>query len=219
MNDDRVAITRIVSVGFEENCYVAQLAGRLDALVVDPGLEPDKIIGYLESRQIEPAALLVTHGHGDHIGGNTALKNRWPRCPIVCGRNEAAKLTDPDLNLSTLFGMPLTSPPADVMLNEGDAYSAAGFDLEVLEIPGHSTGHVVYLWRRDDQPWVAFVGDVIFAGSIGRSDFPDGDGELLIAGIAKKLFSLPESTILLSGHGPPTTVGEERRSNPFCRGL
>lgn len=217
MKDDHVAITRVISAGFEENCYIVQLAGRTDALVVDPGLEPDKILEYLESRAVEPAAMLLTHGHGDHIAGNAAIKQRWPHCPIVCGRNEAPKLLDPELNLSALFGLPMVSPPADILVDDGQLYRAAGFELEVLEVPGHSAGHVVYLWR-DHQPPIAFVGDVIFAGSIGRTDFPDGDYQALVRGIAEKLFTLPEDTILLSGHGPPTTVGEERRSNPFVGG-
>jgi len=125
-----------------------------------------------------------------------------------------AKLTDAILNLSAAFGMGITSPPADVTLRDGDTYSAAGFDLEAREIPGHSRGHVIYLWMGQDPP-IAFVGDVIFAGSIGRTDFPDGDFRQLIDGIRQKLFTLPDETILLSGHGPETTVGREKRTNPF----
>jgi glyoxylase-like metal-dependent hydrolase (beta-lactamase superfamily II) len=106
------------------------------------------------------------------------------------------------------------SPPADELLRDGDTVTAAGLDFEVLAIPGHSAGHVVYLWRGGD-PMLAFVGDVIFAGSIGRSDFPDGDFDLLTSGIRSKLFTLPDATVLLPGHGPSTTVGREKRTNPF----
>jgi glyoxylase-like metal-dependent hydrolase (beta-lactamase superfamily II) len=136
---------------------------------------------------------------------------------LVIGAGDAGKLISPRSNLSAIFGLPVTSPPADVTVEEGNVYSAAGFDLEVLAIPGHSTGHVVFLWKTHD-PHIAFVGDVIFAGSIGRTDFPDGDFEALAEGIRTKLYTLPDSTILYSGHGPATTVGKEKRHNPFVRG-
>ena len=108
----------------------------------------------------------------------------------------------------------MVSPPADETVEEGQVYSAAGFDMKVRVISGHSSGHVVYLWEDHDPP-IVFVGDVIFAGSIGRTDFPDGDFQQLETGIHQNLFSLPEQTVLLPGHGPPTTVGEEKRTNPF----
>jgi hydroxyacylglutathione hydrolase len=211
-----IQLATIVSAAFEENCYVAHLGGNHDCLVIDPGLEPDRIIDYLEQSSLSPAAILNTHGHSDHIGGNAALKRRWPDCPIVIGRDEAAKLTDPRLNLSAAFGVPLVSPAADVTVDEGDVYSAAGLDLHVRVIPGHSAGHVIYLWM-DHKPIVAFVGDVIFAGSIGRTDFPDGDFDALAAGIRTKLYTLPDDTVLCCGHGPTSTVGREKRTNPFVR--
>ena len=212
--DSQAQLATIVSVQFQQNAYVAHWEGRDDCLVVDPGLEPDKILAYLDRHGLVPAAILNTHGHADHIGGNAALKERWPECPLVIGAGDAAKLTDPAENLSAAFGMGLVSPPADVTVRDGDTYSAAGFDLHVREIPGHSLGHVVFLWS-DHHPPTALVGDVIFAGSIGRTDFPDGDFRQLISGIREKLFDLPDETVLLSGHGPPTTVGQEKRTNPF----
>ncbi len=123
-------------------------------------------------------------------------------------------MTDAVLNLSAAFGCGVDSPPADVTVHDGEVYSAAGFDLEVLGIPGHSTGHVVYLWKGHS-PHVVFVGDVIFAGSVGRTDFPGGSFPDLAHGIRAKLFSLPDDTVLLSGHGPETTVGREKRTNPY----
>jgi glyoxylase-like metal-dependent hydrolase (beta-lactamase superfamily II) len=217
MADTPLKLAAIASFPFDENTYVAHLRGRSDCLVVDPGLEPDKIVDYLEQNQLTPAAFLITHGHGDHIGGNRALKERWPECPLVVSEGDAPKLTDPRLNLSGAFGGRVISPPADVLVCEGDTYSAAGFDLEVLAIPGHSTGHVVFLWRGHD-PFLVFGGDVLFAGGIGRTDFPDGSFELLADGIRSKLYTLPGNTIVLPGHGPATTVGQEKASNPFVRG-
>lgn len=214
MNRPEIELTTILSTPFEENAYIARLEGRRDCLAVDPGLEPEKIQKHLETEQLTPAAILNTHGHGDHIGGNAALKTRWPDCPLVIGSAEAAKLTDAQLNLSAPFGMAVVSPPADQTVDDGQLYSAAGFDLRVRLIPGHSAGHVIYLWEDHDPP-IVFVGDVIFAGSIGRTDFPDGDFRQLEAGIHARLFTLPDDTVLLPGHGPPTTVGQEKRTNPF----
>ena len=144
------------------------------------------------------------------------MKQRWPDCPLVIGRGDAPKLTDATLNLSAQFGIPITSPPADCIVHEGDRVDKAGFDLHVREIPGHSAGHVVFIWTANT-PCVALVGDVIFRGSVGRTDFFDGDAEQLVSGIRTKIFDLPDDTILLPGHGSATTVGTEKKSNPFVR--
>jgi hydroxyacylglutathione hydrolase len=211
-----LSITQILSTPFEENAYIAGLPDRTDCFVVDPGLEPKKIIDYLESRGLTPAAILITHGHSDHIAGNDALKSRWPDCHLAIGADEASKLTDPRLNLSSMFGFRLISPKADDVLQDGETYTVAGINVKTLKIPGHSAGHVVYL-IEDCNPMMVFVGDVIFAGSIGRTDLADGDFEQLANGIRTKLYTLPDSTILLPGHGPSTTVGEEKLTNPYVR--
>lgn len=199
---------------FAENCYLFHLEGRRDCLVVDPGLEPDEILAWMDERQLTPAAILNTHGHADHIAGNNAIKERWPNVPLMIGHGDAAKLTDPMANLSGTYGLPFTSVPADKLLREGERLSLAGIELEVLETPGHSRGHVVFVWK-EPSPWLVFGGDVLFAGGIGRTDFPDGSFEELIASIRDKLFTLPDDTQVLPGHGPTTTVGEERQHNPF----
>lgn len=211
MKSDEFRVATFVSMPFDQNSYVAQLAGRDDCLVIDPGLEPEQIIDHLDQHGLTPAALLITHGHADHIAGNAALKRRWPACPVVIGRGDAPKLSDARLNLSAPFGMPLVSPPADELVDEGQHYQAAGFDLLVREIPGHSIGHVVFIWQSH-RPMYVFGGDVLFAGNIGRTDFPDGSFETLMAGIRQKLFTLPDDTIVLSGHGPPTTIGAEKQN-------
>jgi hydroxyacylglutathione hydrolase len=209
-----IRLATIVSAPFGENTYIAKRDGQNECLVFDPGLEPELIFEHLDRDSIKPAAIVVTHGHSDHIGGNAALKGRWPDVPLVIGRGDAPKLTDPWLNLSANYGFEVVSPPADILLDEGQIYRAAGFELEVLEIPGHSSGHVVYVWKGA-KPWIVFGGDVLFAGSIGRTDFPDGSFEDLAAGIHGKLFTLPDDTVVLPGHGEPTTIGDEKRSNPF----
>jgi glyoxylase-like metal-dependent hydrolase (beta-lactamase superfamily II) len=207
-------VIKVVSAPFDENAYVAYLEGRTDCLVIDPSFEADKIIEELVSRSLSPAAILNTHGHADHIAGNRAMKKRWPACPLVIGEADAPKLSDARLNLSANYGIALTSPPADVLLKGGSRYQAAGFDLRVEEIPGHSRGHVVFI-DEASRPCHVFGGDVLFAGSVGRTDFPDGSFEQLAAGIHSKLFDLPDDTIILPGHGPSTTIGEEKENNPF----
>ena len=207
-------VVPIVSAPFEENTYLAYFDGRADCLVIDPGLEPHKIIRELARLKLVPAAILLTHGHSDHIGGNAALKSEWPNCPIVIGRGDEPKLSDPQQNLSAPFGFEITSPPADRLITEGDALELAGFELSVREIPGHSSGHVVFIYGAS-KPQIVFGGDVLFSGSVGRTDFPDGDFDLLARGIHEKLFTLPDDTVVYPGHGPPTTVGIEKRTNPF----
>ena len=140
----------------------------------------------------------------------------YPGAPLVIGRNDERMLSDPVLNLSAHSGFPVTSPPADSLVAEGDILEIAGFQWEVLDIPGHSPGHVVFLQRFPTGQVAVFGGDVLFRGSIGRTDFPGGDHEALIRGIRRKLFTLPEDTVVYPGHGPVTTVAREMRSNPFC---
>jgi glyoxylase-like metal-dependent hydrolase (beta-lactamase superfamily II) len=203
-----------VSLPFDENTYIAHFAGGSECVVIDPGLEPLAIIDYLEDRSLIPVALLCTHGHCDHIAGNGQLKQRWPDCPIVIGTGDAEKLTSAKLNLSEPFGVPMTSPPADRTLREGEQFAAAGIEFDVLETPGHSVGHVVYLCRQT-QPWRLFGGDVLFQDSVGRTDFPDCSFDILRNSIHQKLFTLPDDTIVLPGHGPETTIFREKQRNPF----
>lgn len=208
----RLEIQTIVSMPFAENCYVAWLAGRTDAVVVDPGTEPDAILEFLRDRGLTPAAILNTHGHADHIAGNADLKAAYPEAPLVIGRGDAPLLTDPTRNVSRSFGFDVVSPPADRLVGEGDTVSFAGLTLDIREIPGHSPGHVVYVVRDGG---VVFGGDVLFRESIGRTDFPGGSFETLAAGIRSKLYTMPDETVVYPGHGPVTRVGYEKRANPF----
>jgi hydroxyacylglutathione hydrolase len=210
----KLLLGKVISQPFDENTYIAHLADRKDCIVFDPGFEPDAILEYLQEHSLTPAAILCTHGHSDHIAGNATLKREWRDVPLVIGVGDASKLTDPRGNLSAMFGASLISPPADRTVDEPEVFEAAGLELEVLSTPGHSSGHVVFVCRQFE-PWHVFGGDVLFRGSVGRTDFPDGDFETLRAAIHDKLFVLPDDTIVLPGHGPATTTGREKQTNPF----
>ncbi|MEZ6103725.1 MAG: MBL fold metallo-hydrolase [Pirellulaceae bacterium] len=214
MNDQSVSCHSVLSHPFEENTFILHRPDHSECLVVDPGLEPEKIVDLLTKNNLTPVAILNTHGHSDHIAGNAEMKQRWPDAPLIIGRHDAPKLTDPVKNLSAPFGLPLVSPPADRLIDEGECLRFAGIELQVLDTPGHSCGHVVFLCRHC-QPYLLVGGDVLFRGSIGRTDFPDGSFEDLQRCIHEKLFVLPSETVVLPGHGPATTIGQEQRFNPF----
>jgi hydroxyacylglutathione hydrolase len=211
-----LVIHTLVSMPFAENTYVVRLPDRKDAVVIDPGLEPELILDLLAAERLSVAAILNTHGHADHIGGNAEMKRAFPAAPLIIGVNEAVMLTDADANMSAPFGMPIVSPPADRLVREGDAVEAAGMRFEVFDVPGHSPGHVVFIHRAN--PTIVFGGDVLFQDGIGRFDLPGGDGRLLVQGIRDKLLTLPPETIVYSGHGPATTVGREKKMNPYVAG-
>ncbi len=207
------SLRTLVSMPFEENTYVAWLPGRADAVVIDPGLEPEIILEFLRDEGLTAAAILNTHGHADHIAGNEAMKQAFPAAPLIVGARETPLLASADLNLSAAFGVPIVSPPADRTVREGDVVEAAGLRFDVLDLPGHSPGHVVFVFRGP--PCLVFGGDVLFRGGVGRTDFPGGDAGRLFDGIRRKLFALPPDTVVYPGHGPVTTVGHEMRTNPF----
>jgi hydroxyacylglutathione hydrolase len=208
-----VQIVTVTSEPFAENSYVVWKDGSSEAFVIDPGFEPELILEALADRSLTLVAIVCTHGHCDHIAGNAALKQTYPTAPIIIGAGDAAMLTDPMLNLGGPFGLNVVSPPADKLVVEGEIISVAGIALEVFEIPGHSRGHVVFV-IRETKPVMVLGGDVLFRGSVGRTDFPGGSFEQLKRGIQRVLWELPPDTVVYPGHGPVTTIGHEKRTNP-----
>lgn len=187
------------------NCYIVADPATKEACLIDPGADAEKIKDLLRKNGLELKYIIITHGHGDHIGANGQFK-----VPIYIHRLEADFLTDPGLNMSKMFMFGITSPKAEKLLEEGDVLKLGNLKLEILHTPGHSPGSISI-----HVDGVVFTGDALFAGSIGRTDLPYGDEALLTSSITEKLFALDDKTKVYPGHGPATTIGDEKRGNPF----
>ena len=209
-------IHTIVSMPFAENTYVLWNPGNPEAVVIDPGLDPDAIVEFLYANQLQLAVILNTHGHADHIAGNGPLKQLHPDVPLLIGVNDEPLLHDPILNVSRSFGFDILSPAADRLLHDGDEFTFANISFKTLEIPGHSPGHIAFLVKGE--PNRVFGGDILFRDGIGRTDFPGGSFATLASGIRQKLFPLSPDTVIYPGHGPVTTIGYEQANNSFLRG-
>ncbi len=209
--DNEWLVDRMVVGELMVNAYIVAWQQSKEAIIVDPGGDAEMILERVRELDLNVISIVNTHGHGDHIGGNTELKEATGK-PLIIGRHDAAMLTDPWKNMSAQFGMPVTSLPPDRLLDEGDKVKIGDGSLKVFHTPGHSPGSILLV---DDG--FAIVGDLLFAGSIGRTDFPGGSLELLLRMVREKVYPLGDDCLVLPGHGPETTVGEEKRSNPFLQ--
>jgi glyoxylase-like metal-dependent hydrolase (beta-lactamase superfamily II) len=196
------------------NCFIVGDDTTREVFVIDPGDEPERILEALRSLQARPTALVNTHGHFDHIQGVDAVR-RATGAPFWIHEAERDILAQGPARAKVIFGIDLPpSPVPDRWLVEGDRLVVGGLTLTVRHTPGHSPGGVCLIGDG-----IAFVGDTLFAGSIGRTDLPGADTETLLASIARVLLPLPDETVCYPGHGPETTIGEERGTNPFVATL
>lgn len=198
---------------FEQNCTVLWCESTLQAAVVDPGGDVDRIQAFLASEKLTLDKILVTHGHIDHAGGVAALAEKIS-APIEGPHQDDGFWIEGMPQQSKMFGFPnVQSFTPNRWLHDGDTVTFGEVTLQVIHCPGHTPGHVVFYHPESK---LALVGDVIFAGSIGRTDFPKGDLDTLLNSIRQKLFPLGDDVRFIPGHGPMSDFGEERAHNPYC---
>lgn len=206
---------------YATNCYLLWIDGGTDAWIIDASFGPKRIIDDVRANGLKPSRLLLTHAHVDHIAGvEEVLRELRPPTAaepaMMIHPDEEGWLNDPILNLSGMGGQPVTTRAPDGLLNEGDVLTLGEDDrsvsFKVLHTPGHSPGGVSLYCASHG---VVLAGDALFAGSIGRTDFPGGDLPTLERSIRGKLYRLPRETTVLPGHGPGTTIGEEMDGNPY----
>lgn len=199
---------------FQQNCTLLWDEGTKKGAVVDPGGDVDSILGAIRQVGITVEKILITHGHTDHAGGASELKAALGGIDVIGPHLGDKFLLDSMESQAASYGFPAKNLSPDAWLAEGDAVEVAGHRFDVLHCPGHSPGSVVFVNKAQK---FMLVGDVLFRGSIGRTDFPYGDHDALITAIKTKLLPLGDDYAFICGHGPTSTIGAEKRGNPFIR--
>lgn len=194
------------------NCYVIYNDQTKEAVIVDPADHASRILDKCRELNVKPTAILLTHGHFDHIMAAKEVRAAFG-CKLYAGRKEERMLLDPGVNMTINMGVEQISIRPDVLVDEGDELQLAGYTWKVLETPGHTPGCVCYYCAEED---VLISGDTLFAESLGRTDFPGGSTSAIIKSISEKLFALPDDTMVYPGHGEPTTIGHEKKYNPVA---
>jgi len=200
---------------FQQNCTLLWDARTKQGAIVDPGGDLDAIEAAIAEVGLKPEKILLTHGHIDHAGGAAELRERLGGIPIEGPHSDERPLLDNLEKQGEAYGIEARPVTPDRWLDDGDTVSVAGHTFEILHCPGHSPGSVVFVNRPHS---FALMGDVLFQGSIGRTDLPLGNHETLMRSIRTKVMALPDDFAFICGHGPASTIGRERRTNPFIRG-
>jgi len=205
----------LVLGAYETNSYLLRVdETATNCLIIDTGLAAGKLVSYIGEHKLNPAAVVLTHGHADHITGVAALRQNFPDIKVYIHKLDAQMLTGQEENLSALAGTFFTAAPADFLVDQGSIIDEAGIKLLVLHTPGHTPGGIC-LYSEKDQ--IVFVGDTLFADSVGRTDLPGGSMAQLIKCITDKLLILPDQTVCYPGHGPSTTIAYEREHNQYLQ--
>ncbi|GAH67927.1 unnamed protein product [marine sediment metagenome] len=212
MSDPPVRIETLALGPLQTNCYV--LRAQDDCWVVDPAW-PQPLLDELKRLGAVPSRILLTHGHGDHIAGAADLKAAYPDALLCCPAADADMLTDPRMNMSEMFGVSITAPAPDELIEPGQVLQLGPTRWEVLDTAGHTPGGVSYYCPRAG---VVLTGDALFDGSIGRIDIPGASASRLLKSVRVTLMSLPGETRILSGHGPASTIILQKTRNPFIVG-
>lgn len=200
-------IERLVLGPLETNCFIVSATGDARVLVVDPAGDADRLLGAIAGREV--VGVVLTHCHFDHLGAAAEVL-RATRAPLLVHESDADYITDSAGTGGLLWGFDTVAPRPDILLREDDAVCVGLVRFQVISTPGHTPGSICLLGDGH-----LFAGDTLFAGSVGRTDFPRGDAKALRAAIRDKLAPLPDETRVHPGHGPDTTIGRERRINPF----
>jgi glyoxylase-like metal-dependent hydrolase (beta-lactamase superfamily II) len=210
-------LIQALNVGPLQACCYLVAAESGDAAIIDPGGDADLILSQVQYHKLTPRLILATHGHIDHIGALPEVRRAYPDAQLCIHEADAAMLADAGSSLASMIGLPLEPVEPDRLLADGEGIALGPHTIEVLHTPGHTPGGVAFLIRRTGGPAALFSGDTLFAGGIGRTDFPGGSHPQLLASIRGRLFALPPDTVVYPGHGDPTTIEEEQRTNPFLR--
>jgi hydroxyacylglutathione hydrolase len=193
----------------ETNCFLVYCEETQECAIVDPGAEGDKIFALISEKAFKPVVILNTHGHIDHIGANRDMKERF-NIPLRIHSLDSPMLGETQQSELSFFLQASTSPPADSFFEEGDKIEIGKFSLDVIHTPGHSPGSVSFVGDG-----FLLSGDTLFCQGVGRTDLPGGNWEEMVSSVKNKIFTLPEEMVVLPGHGPSTSIGREKNTNPF----